>query len=62
MAARKKMYLTSTEKMSILESINKLITKMEKKRDSISDSYERSYLKDTIKAVKDAKRSFSNIW
>lgn len=62
MAARKKMYLTSTEKLSIRESINKLILKISKKRDGISDSYERDYMKDTIAYLKKAKSSFGNIW
>ena len=38
MATKKKVYLTSKEKVSLVEDANKLMTKIGKKRESISDS------------------------
>lgn len=60
--ATKKFYLTATDKKVIRNGLQTLITKVEKKRASIQDTYQRSYLKDTIQDLKKALRTFSNIW
>lgn len=55
--------LTSKEKQSLMETLNKAIVKFEKKRDSLQrGSYDRSYLKDTVECLKKAKSAFVNIW
>ena len=56
-------YLTSNEKKVLMESLNKIIVRFRKKRDSLRPgSYDRSYIKDTIEHLEKAHNSFGNIW
>ena len=63
MATKAKENLTSKEKTSLMEVLNKAIVKFEKKKESLKrGSYDRSYMKDALEYLKKAKSSFSNIW
>lgn len=61
MATKKKVYLTSKEKVSLVEDANKLMTKIAKKRESITDSYERDFLEAARRAMEVVKYNLSHI-
>lgn len=61
MATKKKVHLTSKEKVSLVEDANKLMTKIAKKRESITSSYERDFLKAAYRAMEVAKYNLSHI-
>lgn len=61
MATKKKVYLTSKEKVSLVEGANKLMTKIAKKRESITSSYERDFLKAAHRAMEVVKYNLSHI-
>ncbi len=61
MATKKKVYLTSKEKVSLVENANKLMTKIAKKRESITSSYERDFLKAAHRAMEVVKYNLSHI-
>lgn len=61
MATKKKTYLTSKEKDQLINEANKLIAKIGKKRESITDSYERDFLEAARKAMTVVKYNLSHI-
>lgn len=61
MATKKKVYLTSKEKVSLVEDANKLMTKIGKKRESITNSYERGFLEAARRAMEVVKYNLSHI-
>lgn len=61
MATKKKVYLTAKEKTQLIEDANKLMNKIGKKRESITDSYERDFLEAARKAMTVVKYNLSHI-
>lgn len=61
MATKKKVYLTSKEKVSLVEDANKLMTKIAKKRESITNSYERDFLEAARRDMEVVKYNLSHI-
>lgn len=59
--ATKKMYLTAKEKDSLIKDVNNLLTKITKKRASITDSYQRDFLEAARRAVEVAKYNIVTI-
>ena len=59
--ATKKVYLTSKEKQALLKDANSLIEKLTKKKNSITDSYERSFLEAARRAAEIVKYNISTI-
>ena len=61
MATKKKTYLTTKEKEQLIEDANRLIMKIGKKKESITDSYERDFLEAARKAMTVVKYNLSHI-
>ena len=61
MATKKKTYLTDKEYYNLVEEANKLITKISKKRESISDSYSRSFLEAASRAMSVVKYNLTSV-
>ena len=59
--ATKKVYLTSKEKQALLKDANSLIEKLTKKKNSITDGYERSFLEAARRAAEVVKYNVSTI-
>ena len=52
---RKKMYVTTKEKDSLIKDCNNLLTKISKYKASITDSYQRDYLGNAYTLMKSVK-------
>jgi len=61
MATKKKTYLTRKEKEQLIEDANRLIMKIGKKKESITDSYERDFLEAARKAMTVVKYNLAHI-
>ena len=61
MATKKKTYLTQAEKLSLVKDVNNLLTKITKKKATITDSYERDFLEAARRAVEVAKYNITTI-
>ncbi|MBR6843014.1 MAG: hypothetical protein IKM77_12050 [Prevotella sp.] len=59
--AKKKMYLTSKEYWNLVEDVNKLIVKIGKKKEAISDSYSRDYLEAAKRALSVVKYNITSV-
>ena len=61
MATKKKMYLTEKEYYNLVEDVNKLITKIGKKKEAITDSYSRSFLEAAGRAMGVVKYNVTSV-
>lgn len=59
--AKKKMYLTSKEYWNLVEDVNKLIVKIGKKKEAISDSYSRDHLEAAKRALSVVKYNITSV-
>lgn len=59
----KKEYLTSKEKLSMLEALNKITVRFEKKAQSLRPgSYDRSFVKDALEELEKARKKIMYIY
>ena len=61
MAKKSKIYLTDKEYWGLVEDVNKLMTKISKKREAISDSYSRSFLEAASRAMSVVKYNVTSV-
>ena len=59
----KRDYLTSKEKLSMLEALNKITVRFEKKAQSLRPgSYDRSFVKDAVAKLEEARKKIMYIY